>query len=65
MEHAFAFDAVPRVPNLIYRLPQQALLDNAMAAVPLGIARTAIATLIEFAGVKRQGPLQRFRWPNA
>jgi indole-3-acetate monooxygenase len=50
-----AFDAAPRVPGLLYRLPCQALLDNAMAAIPLGVARTAIGTLIELAATKRSG----------
>jgi hypothetical protein len=41
-EHACAFDGAPRVLGLLYRLPRQALLDNAMAVIPLGIARTAV-----------------------
>ena len=53
MERTFAFDASSRVPGLLYRLPCQALLDSAMAAIPLGIARTAIDTLIELAATKR------------
>jgi len=53
---AFGFDASPRVPGLLYRLPCQALLDSAMAAIPLGIARTAIDTFRELAGVKRRRP---------
>jgi len=52
-ERTFAFDASPGVPGLLYRLPCQALLDSAMAAIPLGIARTAIDTLIELAATKR------------
>jgi hypothetical protein len=35
-ERACAFDGAPRVPGLLYRLPRQALLDNAMAVIPLG-----------------------------
>jgi indole-3-acetate monooxygenase len=46
---AIPFDAVPRAPGPLYRLPRQALLDNMMAALPLGIARTAIDTLVETA----------------
>ena len=53
MERTFALDASPRVPGLLYRLPCQALLDSAMAAIPLGIARTAIDTLIELAATKQ------------
>ena len=51
---AIPFDAAPRAPGPLYRLPRQALLDNMMAALPLGIARTAIDTLVEMAaGGKR------------
>jgi hypothetical protein len=42
---AIPFDAAPRAPGPLYRPPRQALLDNTMAALPLGIARTAIDTL--------------------
>ena len=48
-----SFAAEPRVRGLLYRLPTQALLDNAMAAVPLGIARGAIDTLVVLAGGER------------
>jgi indole-3-acetate monooxygenase len=58
-ERACAFDAAPRVPGLLYRLPRQALLDNAMAAIPLGVARTAVDTLIELAAVKPQAGSER------
>jgi indole-3-acetate monooxygenase len=44
---------------LLYRLPRQALLDNAMAVIPLGIARTAIDTLIELVGAKPQARSER------
>src|SRR5215472_4282141 len=51
---AIPFGAMPRAPGPLYRLPRQALLDNTMAALPLGIARTAIDTLVELAaGGKR------------
>src|SRR5579864_4861657 len=52
---AFPFDATPRAPGALYRLPRQALLDNMMAALPLGIARTAIDTLAEAGGKRLAG----------
>jgi alkylation response protein AidB-like acyl-CoA dehydrogenase len=48
-----ALDASPRERGPLYRLPLQALLDSAMAAVPLGIARTAIDALVELVATKR------------
>jgi alkylation response protein AidB-like acyl-CoA dehydrogenase len=51
--HVISFAAEPRARGLLYRLPQQALLDNAMAAIPLGIARGAIDTFIALASGKR------------
>jgi indole-3-acetate monooxygenase len=60
---AIPFDAAPHAGGPLYRLPRQALLDNTMAALPLGIARTAIDTLVEIAaaGNRRAG----FRAPLA
>jgi alkylation response protein AidB-like acyl-CoA dehydrogenase len=58
-ERACAFDGAPRVRGLLYRLPRQALLDNAMAVIPLGIARTAVDTLIELAAAKPQAGSER------
>jgi indole-3-acetate monooxygenase len=52
---AIPFDAAPRAPGALYRLPRQALLDNMMAALPLGIARTAIDTLVEAGGKRPAG----------
>ena len=47
------FAAVPRSLGPLYRLPRQALLDNAMAVIPLGLARGAIDALIGIAGAAR------------
>jgi len=46
---AIPFDSAPRAPGPLYRLPRQVLLDNMMAALPLGIARTAIDSLVKMA----------------
>ena len=51
---AIPLDGAPRAPGALYRLPRQALLDNTMAALPLGIARTAIDTLVEIAAGGKQ-----------
>lgn len=51
---AIRFDAAAHAPGALYRLPRQALLDNMMAALPLGIARTAIDTLVEMASGGKQ-----------
>ena len=51
--HVISIDAAPFADGPLYRLPRQALLDNTMAVVPLGIARTAINALIELAQDKR------------
>ena len=51
--HVMSFAAEPRAHGSLYRLPTQALLDNAMAAIPLGIARGAIDTLVVLAGGER------------
>jgi alkylation response protein AidB-like acyl-CoA dehydrogenase len=51
--HVISLAAEPRARGLLYRLPQQALLDNAMAAIPLGIARGAIDTFVALASGKR------------
>jgi alkylation response protein AidB-like acyl-CoA dehydrogenase len=51
--HAISLAAEPRARGLLYRMPQQALLDNAMAAIPLGIARGAIDTFVALASHKR------------
>jgi indole-3-acetate monooxygenase len=51
--HTIDFAAAPRAPGPLYRLPRQALLDNAMAVIPLGLARGAINALTGIAGGDR------------
>jgi indole-3-acetate monooxygenase len=46
------FDAKPRQPGTLYALPMITVLSVAIAAVPLGIARTAIDAAVELARVK-------------
>jgi alkylation response protein AidB-like acyl-CoA dehydrogenase len=50
--HALSFREPPVQPGPLYALPTLALLTTAVAAVPLGIARHAIDTLVELAGSK-------------
>jgi alkylation response protein AidB-like acyl-CoA dehydrogenase len=52
-EYVIPLAGPSRLADPLYRLPQMALLDSAMAAVPLGIARTAIDTFVELAGAKK------------
>ncbi|KWV48522.1 hypothetical protein AS156_18835 [Bradyrhizobium macuxiense] len=52
-ERTIPFHAPSRLDDPLYRMPQLALLDTAMAAVPLGIARTAIDTFVDLAGTKK------------
>ncbi len=51
-DRVIRLDAPPRVADPLYLMPQMALLDSAMAAVPLGIARTAIDAFVDLAGGK-------------
>jgi alkylation response protein AidB-like acyl-CoA dehydrogenase len=51
--HALWLDMPPQVDGALYRLPLQALLDNSMSTVALGIARAAIDALIDLAQEKR------------
>src|SRR5207237_1442579 len=44
--------ARPQIPGPLYRFPRAALLDCPMACVPLGIARSAITTLVALAPEK-------------
>ena len=61
---AFGFDASPRVPGLLYRLPCQALLDSAMAAIPASPELRSI--LLESSPASSGGaPGQRGHWPSA
>jgi alkylation response protein AidB-like acyl-CoA dehydrogenase len=50
--HALSFREPPVQPGPLYALPTLALLTTAVAAVPLGIARHAIDTLVALAGSK-------------
>ena len=49
---AFALQAPSRLPDPLFQMPTMALLDSAMAAVPLGIARAAIDAFIAMAATK-------------
>src|SRR5262249_8827048 len=46
------FIAPSRLQDPLYQLPTMALLDNAMAVVPLGIARAAIDAFMAMAATK-------------
>lgn len=52
-ERTLPLYAPSRLDDPLYRMPQMALLDSAMAAVCLGIARNAIEAFIDLAGGKK------------
>ncbi len=60
---SFSFREPPVQPGPLYALPTIAIFSTWIAAVPLGIARHAIDTLVELAGVKTatrsQNPLRQ------
>lgn len=51
-ERTITFDTPSRIDAPLYRMPLYALLDSAMATVPLGIARAAIDVFVALAGAK-------------
>ena len=50
IERTMPADAPSRLPDPLYNLPMMALMDSAMATVPLGIARAAIDAFVAMAG---------------
>ncbi len=50
IERTLPSDAMSRLPEPLYNLPLMALMDSMMAAVPLGIARSAIDAFAAVAG---------------
>jgi len=51
-ERTITFDTPSRLDAPLYRLPLFALLDSAMATVPIGIARAAIDAFVAMAGAR-------------
>ena len=59
IERTMPADAPSRLPDPLYNLPMMALMDSAMATVPLGIARAAIDAFVAMAGTQ---DLARFHY---